>query len=372
MTDQTKQYRVAIIGAGNIISSHIDAIRGAGERLDLTAIVDIDAERCKTVCAAHNIPAYYTDSTQMLADVQPDLVHIITPTGTHFDLTMECLNAGAWVYCEKPLCASLAQFDQLSIAENRTGKYVSTVAQWRFGAAVSHLRKLMASDDLGRPMVGVCQTLWYRALPYYEVPWRGKWTTETGGATVTLGIHLMDLFLWLLGDWSEVRAVAATIDRPIEVDNVSMALVNFESGALGTITTSAVSPRQESYLRLDFQRVTVECTALYRYTNQNWRFSTFDGSPYADDLQRWQSIDGDTMGSHNEQLAQLLDSMDRNERPLVSGAEARRIIEFIASLYKSAFTGQPVQRGTIGPNDSFYYAMNGVATSSAVQTIEET
>ena len=125
---------------------------------------------------------------------------------------------------------------------------------------------------------------------------------------------------------------AATIDRPIEVDNVSMALVNFESGALGNITTSALSPRQESVLRLDFERATVECTALYRYTNQHWRFSTFDNSPFGEDLQRWQTIERDTMGSHNEQLRLLLDSMDTNQRPLVSGAEARRIIEFIASL----------------------------------------
>jgi hypothetical protein len=141
--------------------------------------------------------------------------------------------------------------------------------------------------------------------------------------------------------------------------------VNFENGALGNITTSALSPRQESVLRLDFERATVECTALYRYTNQHWRFSTFENSPYTDDLQRWQAIEGDTTGSHNEQLALLLDSMDNNERPLVSGAEARRIIEFIASLYKTAFTGQAVRRGTIGPGDAFYYAMNGVAINSA-------
>ncbi|MBC7813949.1 MAG: Gfo/Idh/MocA family oxidoreductase [Burkholderiales bacterium] len=356
-----KQYRVAIIGAGNIVNSHIDAIRSTGERLDLAAIADIDAERCKAICAAHNIPNYYTNATEMLNAVQPDLVHVITPTGTHFDLTLECLKAGAWVYCEKPLCASLAQFDQLAAAEARTGKYVSTVAQWRFGSAGQHLKRLIDAGELGRPMVGLCQTLWYRALPYYQVPWRGKWATETGGATVTLGIHLMDLFLWLFGDWSEVRAIAATIDRPIEVDNVSMALVNFESGALGNITTSAVSPRQESFLRLDFERATVECTALYRYTNQNWRFSTFDGSPFGDDLQHWQTIEQDTMGSHNEQLALLLDSMDRNERPSVSGAEARRILEFIASLYKAAFTGQAVQRGTIRADDPFYYAMNGAS-----------
>jgi hypothetical protein len=76
-------------------------------------------------------------------------------------------------------------------------------------------------------------------------------------------------------------------------------------------------------------------------------------------LKHWQTIEQDVMGSHDVQLAELLDSMDRNERPWVSGAEARRILEFIASLYKSSFTGQVVQRGSITPEDPFYHAMNG-------------
>jgi hypothetical protein len=51
--------------------------------------------------------------------------------------------------------------------------------------------------------------------------------------------------------------------------------------------------------------------------------------------------------------------MDCKERPFVSGAESRRIVEFLASMYKSAFTGEAVQRGSITPDDPFYHAMNG-------------
>jgi predicted dehydrogenase len=314
-------------------------------------------------CAEHHIPRWFTDTAQMLSAMQPNLVHIITPPGTHFDLTIESLEAGAWVYCEKPLCASLAQFDQITETEARTGCYVSTVFQWRFGSAARHVKRLINSGELGHALVGLCQTLWYRGRGYYEAPWRGKWATETGGATVALGIHLIDLLLWLMGDWQEVRAILGTLDRPIEVENVSMALVRFDNGAMGTMTTSAVSPRQESYLRLDFQRATVEVTALYRYSNANWRFSIPEGSPDGEALARWQAIEQDTVGSHDAQLAELLDSMDRHERPSVSGSEARRIIEFVASLYKSAFTGQAVQRGSIMPGDPFYHAMNGALQS---------
>jgi predicted dehydrogenase len=352
-------YRVAIIGVGAIVTSHLNALRSAGERVEIIAAVDIDEARVKAFCADNHIPRWFTNTADMLSTVQPDLVHILTPTGTHFDLTIQSLEAGAWVYCEKPLCASLAQFDQITDAEARTGRYVSTVFQWRFGSAARHVKRLISAGEMGRPLVGVCQTLWYRGLGYYNAPWRGKWATETGGATVTLGIHLMDLFLWLIGDWQDVRAITATLDRPIEVENISMALVRFENGAMGTMTTSALSPRQETYLRLDFQRATVEVSALYRYSNANWRFSIPDGSPDTEALARWQTIEHDIVGSHDVQLAELLDSMDRNERPFVSGAESRRIVEFLASMYKSAFTEEPIQRGSITSDDPFYHAMNG-------------
>jgi predicted dehydrogenase len=354
-----KQYRIAFIGTGNIVSSHLRAVQHVGERAQLVAAVDLDTDRVQAICEANNIPHGYTDAAQMLADIQPDLVHILTPPSSHFPLILQCLAAGAWVYCEKPLCASLDQFDRITAAESETGNYASTVFQWRFGSAVRHLKRLMADGELGRPLVGHCNTLWYRDAAYYAVPWRGQWATEIGGPTMGLGIHLTDLFLWLMDEWAEVMAMADTLDREIEVEDIAMAMVRFGSGALGHITNSALSPRQESYLRLDFQRATVECSALYRYQNANWRFSIAEQSPDGEALAQWQNIETDISGSHAVQLSEILDSMDAGERPFLSGSEARRIIEFSTSLYKSAFTNQPVQRGSITADDPFYYAMNG-------------
>jgi predicted dehydrogenase len=354
-----RQHRVAIVGTGKSVNNHLEAIRHVGDRVSLVAAVDVDEDRVKAVCARYGIPAWYIDTAAMLSAAQPDLVCIVTPPATHAMLAIECLEAGAWVYCEKPLCASLAEFDRIQAAEAKTGRYVSTVAQWRVGSAAQHVKRLINDGEMGRLLVGTCQTLWYRDLSYYQVPWRGKWATEIGGPTVNLGVHLMDLFLWLVGDWAEVRAMIGTLDRPIEVEDVSIALVRFANGAFGTITNSVLSPRQESYLRLDFQQATVEVSALYRYTNENWTFSIPDGSPDGEALARWRNIEGDAAGMHGVQLARLLESMDRNVRPAVSGPEARRIIEFLACLYKSAIMNQPVQRGSVTRDNPFYYSMSG-------------
>jgi len=351
--------RTVIVGTGGIANAHARAAQSVGERAQLVAAMDIDADRVDAFCETHEIPAKYTDVATMLETEQPDLVQICTPPGTHCELTVMALEAGAWVLCEKPLCASLAEMDRIEEAERKTGNYCSSVFQWRFGSGGQHLKGLIDNGALGRPLVGNCLTVWYRTPEYYAVPWRGKWETELGGCSMGHGIHAMDFFLWLFGDWQEVRAMMGTLDRDIEVEDVSMASVRFANGALGNITNSVLSPRQESYLRLDFQKATVELSHLYRYTNADWRYSIPEDADWSADLERWQAIEQDHLSSHDGQLAEILDCMERNECPSVSGPGVRPTIEFLASLYKSAITGQPVARGSITPDDPFYHAMNG-------------
>jgi predicted dehydrogenase len=174
-----------------------------------------------------------------------------------------------------------------------------------------------------------------------------------------LGIHLMDLFLWLLHDWEEVSAMAGTLDRRIEVEDVSMALVRFRGGMLASIVNSLLSPRQETYLRLDFQRATVELKALYSYTNADWRYTLIDQGADGAALAGLAQIPTERAVSHTAQLADLLDSMDRRERPAAGTTDMRTTIEFITCLYKAAATAGTVRRGSIGPDDPYYWHVAG-------------
>ena len=281
---QQQPLRTAIIGTGGIAHSHMRALQHEAARTQVVAAVDVEPERVDTFCETYSIPGRYTDAAEMLQQEQPRLVHIATPPGTHCDLIVQSLAAGAWVLCEKPLCASLAEMDRIEEAEQRTGNYCASVFQWRFGSGGRHLKGLIERGALGKPLVVNSLTTWYRGPAYYAVPWRGKWATELGGTVMGHGIHTIDFILWLMGEWSEVRAMIGTLDRPIEVEDVAMASVRFASGAMANITVSALSPREESYLRFDFQKGTVELTHLYSYKNEDWRFSTVKDAPYADEL----------------------------------------------------------------------------------------
>jgi predicted dehydrogenase len=351
--------RVAIIGTGGIAGKHAEVLQQEVDDAEIVAAVDVREEAVKTFAEKYAIAGIYTDVGKMLTEEKPDIVHICTPPNLHTELSIQALESGSWVLCEKPLAASLKELDMLAEAEAQTGRYVSSVYQWRFGNGAQHLKNLIDKSAMGKPMIGICQTTWYRDDAYYAVPWRGTWKSELGGCSMGHGIHLMDLFLWLYGPWQEVTAKVGTLNHDIEVEDVSVALVNFENGAMGTMINSVVSPRQETYLRMDFQEATVELKGLYAYKNDQWMYSSYDNNPHLEALEQWGNIPTETRSIFGSQVRHHLDSFKKNERPLTSGDGARMTLEFLASMYKSAITGQSVKRDSIQKGDPFYEAMNG-------------
>jgi predicted dehydrogenase len=349
--------RAAIVGTGGIASEHARSLHAAGDRVELVAATDLDSDRLTEFCEAQSIPHAYPTAAAMLAAEHPDLVHICTPPGTHDALAIEALEAGASVFCEKPLCGSLAELDRIEAAEKRSGRYCAGVVQWRFGSAAKHLKRLVAEGVPGRGLLALCQTTWYRDAAYYSAPWRGRWDTELGGATMGQGIHAIDLLLWLMGEWREVDGTAATLDHDMAVEDVSLALLRFASGALGSVISSVVSPHEETRLRFDFQRATFEVACLYAYSNQDWLCTPAPGAE--DVLKAWSSIPSDVPGVHLAQLMDLLDALEAGRRPPASAPEHRPTIELISALYKSAATRTTVQRGAIRPGDPFYERVGG-------------
>src|SRR5260370_33356578 len=142
--------RTAIVGTGGIAKADARAIAELGDRLVLVAAVDVDPSRLAEFQEMHGIRHGYADLAEMLEAERPDIVQICTPPGLHVEQTLQALEAGAWVLCEKPLAGSLSDLDRIEEAERRTGRYVSSVAQWRFGSGAQHLRRLMRSGGMGR------------------------------------------------------------------------------------------------------------------------------------------------------------------------------------------------------------------------------
>ncbi|RSD23640.1 Gfo/Idh/MocA family protein [Amycolatopsis eburnea] len=356
MTER-KRLRVAVVGAGGIAASHRAAFQAYRDDVDIVAAADVEEARAVAFCAAAGNAKPYGDLDTLLAEQEPDLVSICTPPGLHVEQTTKALESGAWVWCEKPPCRSLAEYDEMAAAEREGGPYVSFVFQQRSGAGAAHFRSLIADGVLGRPLVAHCQTTWYRDAAYYSVPWRGRWDSEGGGPAMGHGIHQMDLLLHLLGDWAEVRAMTARLVHDVETEDVSTALVRFESGALATVVNSVLSPDEVSRIRVDCENATVELTHLYGYGAKDWRYTA---APHVAEkaTKRW-SVASDDVSSHAAAFGPVLAAHRAGRRPPCSGEDGRRVLEFVAALYKSAATGAGVRRGEIVPDDAFHRSMAG-------------
>lgn len=351
----TDQIRAAIVGTGGIARAHARALAAHPDLASIVATVDVDEVRLGTFSDEWGVEQRYLSVEEMLRDAAPDLVHICTPPGLHADQAVASLSSGATVLCEKPPSLSLAEFDRIAAAA--TDGHFVTVFQHRFGSAARHLSDLIAQDALGRPLVAVCNTLWYRGDAYYEVPWRGNWDIEGGGPTLGHGIHQIDLLAHLLGDWTEISAVAPRLARHVETEDVSMALVRFESGAVASIVNSVLSPREESYIRLDFADATVEVTHLYGYSGDNWRVTP---APHvAEGALPWPAPGEDVASSHEAQILDVLNRLLHKEIPQADPASARRTMEIVTGTYASAFTGRTVHRSELVDGNPFYHRLNG-------------
>ena len=149
---------------------------------------------------------------------------VATPPGNHTAVAVELLESDCSVLLEKPPATTLADMDVLAAAEEASSGSIYVVFQHRHGSGGRRAHHLLQSGALGTPRVAVCETLWYRPDNYFLPEWRGNWVGEGGGPTLGHGIHQIDLLLHLLGPWETIDGRAARIARPVEFEDVSLAI----------------------------------------------------------------------------------------------------------------------------------------------------
>lgn len=353
-----KPLRAGIVGTGGIAGAHARGLREHAGRVEIVAGVDIAKDRLDKFCDTWDIAGRYLSLDDMLEQEDLDIVHLCTPPGFHAPDAIKALEAGVTVLTEKPPTVSLEEFDRIVEVEKRSQGHFVGIFQHRYGTAAQTAKQLIDDGKLGRPLVGVCNTLWYRGDAYYDVEWRGRWDTEGGGPTMGHGIHQIDLFAHLLGDWNEISAHAPTLARKVETEDVSVAYITFENGAVGTIVNSILSPREVSYLRFDFSEATLELTHLYGHSVDKWQYTPLPGVEPADPP-LWPPAGEEVKSGHAAQIGELLTSLENGEVPATTGQSLRRTMEIVTGIYASSFTGQRVKRDELVAGNPYYHHLNG-------------
>ena len=375
--------RVAIVGCGNIAHQHARAYAGSG-RTELVGLVDIVPERAEAYADAYG-GRTYPDVTSLMSEARPDLVSVVTPPGAHAEVATRLLRAGASVLIEKPPCPTLAEFDIIAEAEQAGTGTAYVVFQHRHGSGARRAAELLGSGALGRPQVAVCETLWYRPDSYFDPTWRGTWSGEGGGPTLGHGIHQIDLLLHLLGPWHHLTAMAVRQARPVEFEDASLAVVGFENGAVASVVSSLLSPRELSRIRIDTTAGTLEVNHVYGYSDADWSFvpvphasapaslgmdpgtrdttgALRDSRPEVSDGANdvWAASAGiDIPSNHAAQITRLVDDLLAGHTHQTTLASTRRTVEFVSGVYASALLGTGILREDLVPGHPFYADLTG-------------
>ena len=339
--------RVALVGTGAVAHLHAEGV-AAFPDAELVAVADRSADAAAAFAAKWGVPAVFDDLDALLAAERPDVLLICTPPSVHLAQARAAFAAGADVVVEKPPAASLDELDAMQDAAAAADRRLALVFQQRSGSAAAHVRSLLASGELGRPLFATCETLWHRDADYYAVPWRGKWETEGGGTVLGHGIHQLDLLTHLLGDWQSVEARLWRLARETETEDAATATVAYASGAVASVSVSAVSPRQKSTVRVDCEHATVEVEHLYGHAHEHWRITP---APHVDAAiaARWTTLPAREVPSgHVALLGEVLAALrDGSALPAIA-TDAARIFGLVAALYASADAdGAPITPAAI-------------------------
>jgi predicted dehydrogenase len=344
---------VAIIGAG-IGAQHLTGYLALPDRFAVNAVCDLDLDRATAATGADSEILVTDDLASILADPAIDLVDICLPPHLHFPVAVQVLEAGKHVVCEKPLVRSLAEVDALEAAAQAAGKRVFPIFQYRYGPATAQLAALIAAGLTGKPYAASAETHWNRGPGYYDIPWRGTWAGEAGGAVLGHAIHAHDLLCHFLGQAVEVFALTDTRVNQIETEDCAAITLRMQTGALVTSSVTLGAGRDTSRIRMCFEGVTAESgNAPYTPAEDGWTFTA--RAPVAQDQidTVLAAVETDMPCGFAGYLAAVADALDGKGGREVTLADGRASIALVSAIYKSARQGTRVTL-PLAKSDSFY------------------
>ena len=237
-----RKFNFGLIGCGRIAPNHAKNIAEL-ENSVLKAVCDLVPAK-----AEHFSNTYggepYTDYRAVLDRPDIEVISVATSSGSHVAIGIAAAEAGKHVIVEKPMALSLHDADRLIDACRNNHVYLGVCHQNRYNLVVQKLRQALEDGRFGKLTHAVACIRWFRPQQYFtQDSWHGTWA-EDGGVLMNQSIHNLDLLFWMMGPASSIYGKIATRQRQIEVEDLGLGIVTFQSGALGMIeASSTVFPR---------------------------------------------------------------------------------------------------------------------------------
>ncbi|GAB4221930.1 MAG: Gfo/Idh/MocA family oxidoreductase [Spirochaetales bacterium] len=342
--------KFGIIGTGLIADFHAQAIREI-PGCEVVACMDVVPERAQAFGAKYRCAAY-SDMSKFLQHPGLEIVTVCTPSGTHMEAAVQAAQAGKHLIVEKPIEITLERIDTIIEACEKNGVTLSGVFMSRYYEGAKLLKQAVETGRFGKLTLGSAYIKWWRSQEYYDKGgWKGTKRYDGGGALMNQGIHAIDLLQWFMGPVESVLSYCATLGHErIEVEDTAVAALRFRNGALGLIEGStAAYPGFPKRIEISGVGGSV---ILEDEFFKCWQFA----SELPDDeaiRQRLAPKEGSGKGAadpsaigylgHRLQFEDVVNSIRQGKRPSVDGQEARKAVEIILAIYRSAETGKEVQ-----------------------------
>ncbi len=346
-----KKLKIGLIGTGMICSwAHVPGYEKMSDDCEIVWACDLIEEKAKELAKKHGIPKVTTDYQDVLADPEIDAVSVMTPNIAHMQPTIDALNAGKHVICEKPLAMNGDEARKMCAAARENKKLLQVGLQQRFTPAGQFMRQFIAGGGLGDIYYARAQALRRRGVPGWGVFTNKE--LQGGGPLIDIGVHILDFTLSLMGYPKPVSASGMTwnmlgtnpdlyndwgdYDRSkFTVEDMAVGFIRFDNDAVVVLESSFMSNLDgnpfgtqlfgtKAGAKIDFDD---EAKAVTIYTEQDKQL--FNMTPA--NLPEVES-------AHVEEVKAFVNAIKDGSESPVPGEQGLILNAIFDALYKSAET----------------------------------
>lgn len=351
--------RIGVIGLG-IGRHHISEYRTHPEA-EVVAVAGTDSQRVSEAAKELGVPRSYTNVEEMIEKEELNVVSVCSPNKFHAEHTCLALDAGAHVLCEKPMAVNVKDAQKMRDTAQRAKRRLMINYSYRFTPEVFALKKEMECGTLGEVYYG--RTLWHRrrGAPGLETGsfggtggGRGVWFLNKelagGGPLIDLGVHRIDLAMWLMG-YPEVESVFGrtfnklALPRAKEcgvdytVEDMAVGLINFKNGASLSVEASWLGNiKREEWMETRLWGT--EGGAIHKNIKEGY---SFEAQVYRECRGVQQNISLINAPAPHSAMYSFVDAIANDTPNSASAAEGVALMEILEGLYSSSESGDVIR-----------------------------
>lgn len=342
------EIRLGVIGLG-MGRNHVAGFQ-SHPRARVVAVADMNERLLNEIADRYGVEKRYTSAEDMLAKEHLDAVSIATPNKFHAPLTLAAIAAGCHVLCEKPMAMNAAEAREMLDAAQQAGKRLMINFSYRFNEMSMALKQQVDAGLLGEIYFG--RTVWHRrrGLPGFG-GWFGQKALSGGGPLIDLGVHRLDLALWLMGYPKPVWVMGSTYQhlgsalaqkqgKTFDVEDLAAGMIRFENGATLIVEASWAANIKESEF-METRLYGTRAGLVQRNLDEGYRFEAEiflekDGAHF--DMKLHPPYPPVTSSYYH-----FVDCLATGKPHLATGEEGLRVMQILDALYQSAAEGRPVE-----------------------------